>query len=201
MTVQQDSDTGNVECAALESCPQCDYSLRGLPANHNCPECGLAYDEYSAIWRQRPRKRELVFTIIITLSMTYMLFQSARFLPEFLQVLFFIVVLLVLISQTIWFWSLCRDGRFVAIMPHGMILRIDQKNITCLSWSDITDAFVTPLSPGAIITLKTGKNIGISHIFSTLAESKAFVMCAEAQRARHGKRSGCMPEPRYGSQV
>ena len=29
----------------LKRCPECDYDLGGLPHAHNCPECGIAYDE------------------------------------------------------------------------------------------------------------------------------------------------------------
>ena len=32
-------------------CPRCDYSLRGLPANHACPECGLRFDEQCELYR------------------------------------------------------------------------------------------------------------------------------------------------------
>jgi hypothetical protein len=29
----------------LEECPKCEYSLKGLPASHRCPECGFEYDD------------------------------------------------------------------------------------------------------------------------------------------------------------
>lgn len=29
----------------LKRCPECNYDLRGLPYAHNCPECGIEYDE------------------------------------------------------------------------------------------------------------------------------------------------------------
>ena len=29
----------------LKCCPECDYDLGGLPYAHNCPECGIEYDE------------------------------------------------------------------------------------------------------------------------------------------------------------
>lgn len=39
--------------ADLSLCPTCCYSLRGMPAQHNCPECGGAYSiaEITALWR------------------------------------------------------------------------------------------------------------------------------------------------------
>ncbi|RME37271.1 MAG: hypothetical protein D6788_09835 [Planctomycetota bacterium] len=38
----------------LETCPQCGYSLYGLPAEHTCPECGFEYDRYAHVIRIRP---------------------------------------------------------------------------------------------------------------------------------------------------
>ncbi|MCP4591218.1 MAG: hypothetical protein GY842_10760 [bacterium] len=36
----------------LECCPRCGYALEGLPVEHRCPECGLAYDQDTLIIRQ-----------------------------------------------------------------------------------------------------------------------------------------------------
>lgn len=33
-----------VDLFVLRECPQCAYSLTGLPREHSCPECGLVYD-------------------------------------------------------------------------------------------------------------------------------------------------------------
>ncbi len=38
-------------------CPQCEYSLRGLPSRHACPECGFEYDEHTRLWRWQPARR------------------------------------------------------------------------------------------------------------------------------------------------
>lgn len=41
------AETGNVEC------PQCRYSLEGLPGPHACPECGRPYGRNVLTWRPK----------------------------------------------------------------------------------------------------------------------------------------------------
>lgn len=39
----------------ITECPICHYSLEGLPRDHQCPECGLKYDQRSRVWFGRDR--------------------------------------------------------------------------------------------------------------------------------------------------
>jgi len=43
-------------------CPKCDYDLTSLPAVHQCPECGLAYDERTRVWEIKVSRRVRRFT-------------------------------------------------------------------------------------------------------------------------------------------
>lgn len=53
----------------LTECPECRYSLAGLPANHRCPECGFEYDVTMEIYR--PRATWLVIgSVLLTVVMT-----------------------------------------------------------------------------------------------------------------------------------
>lgn len=36
--------------SGLHRCPMCDYDLTGLPAAHQCPECGFQYDDATRVW-------------------------------------------------------------------------------------------------------------------------------------------------------
>jgi hypothetical protein len=44
------------------NCPVCDYGLRGLPPAHRCPECDVACDEFTRIWR-RPHPNRVYLTV------------------------------------------------------------------------------------------------------------------------------------------
>ena len=39
----------------LTACPRCSYSLKGLPRDHQCPECGFPYDDSTIAVRQNRR--------------------------------------------------------------------------------------------------------------------------------------------------
>ncbi len=47
MTHPLDSDTHNPLC--LEQCPDCGYSLIGLPDQGRCPECGFMFDKQTIV--------------------------------------------------------------------------------------------------------------------------------------------------------
>jgi len=56
----------------LERCPRCDYLLRGLPEEGQCPECGLKYDNETIVLEgvsreksQIPRSRVVLWLLII----------------------------------------------------------------------------------------------------------------------------------------
>ena len=51
----------------LTRCPQCKYSLKGLPADQRCPECGFEYDAETAMWIGRLNKNEIVAYVVMGL--------------------------------------------------------------------------------------------------------------------------------------
>lgn len=46
--------------APLEHCPACDYSLKGLPERHRCPECGLLCDQSMEVFQGNPNLVEWI---------------------------------------------------------------------------------------------------------------------------------------------
>ena len=66
----------------MDQCPNCDYSLLGLPDTHHCPECGFEYTKDSQVFRQS-KKWALTGVIIIaafTCEIAVRLLMGGRFL-------------------------------------------------------------------------------------------------------------------------
>ncbi len=107
-------------------------------------------------------------------------------LPNFVTVLFVLGVLALWAVQIRRFWSLYRHGRFAAIMPHGLMFRVEKKEPVFIPWSNITHISVKPSPLGAIISLKKERDVKeVLRIFSTRMEAELFVERAEAQRTSH----------------
>ncbi len=51
----------------LVVCPECDYSLRGLPAGHGCPECGFAFEPGTQVFHgyRRPGLLARMLTLVL----------------------------------------------------------------------------------------------------------------------------------------
>lgn len=48
------------------NCPMCNYPLKGLPAEHSCPECGFNYDKETYLWilhSKRPGRFLFIFGV------------------------------------------------------------------------------------------------------------------------------------------
>jgi len=61
-------------------CPGCDYDLRGLPTEHECPECGLTYDRETLVWTGRTNRAQIIIAGgIAVCGLTVMLVSGAAF--------------------------------------------------------------------------------------------------------------------------
>jgi len=166
----------------LTSCPRCSYKLRGLPEKHRCPECGLGYDENSGIWRRHPRWRELFWPALIYVYVFSTSLGAFQTTPRY-------ITILILLCSAGWaiyivynFLILIRDGRFAAVLPDELMLRLDKKDSISIPWGNITRVAVKPSPLGAVIFLKKEREVkDILGVFSKRAEAEMFVKCASVQ--------------------
>lgn len=56
------------ESRLLQKCPQCGYSLRGLPIEHRCPECGGSFNRAISIDEPPPPQYAILRTFAVTLT-------------------------------------------------------------------------------------------------------------------------------------
>lgn len=114
---------GRVE-PRLNTCPNCDYSLKGLPAEHYCPECGLKYDSATRVWTQDNRMKSsglLVGLIIVGITAwSFTRAVSPGNAPIELQFGVLAVWLLVLLRSIL----LASRSPTVATGPEGVTVRV-----------------------------------------------------------------------------
>ncbi|MBN2445456.1 MAG: hypothetical protein JXO22_01925, partial [Phycisphaerae bacterium] len=128
----------------LTNCPRCNYSLRGLPARHTCPECGLAYDEESRVWRPRHPWTVHIGALGIALLLLPM---GSAVLPHLMNGLLppawpSVGGASVLIGAVVVFVGICSAnsrGRCVAVMPDGLFVRTVETE-RLVDWADIKGA-------------------------------------------------------------
>ena len=127
----------------LTRCPQCKYSLTGLPAQHRCPECGLFYDLNSRVWRNRFPKKSIVVPIcctavVLAFVVTAMIRgysqSSIVVLLEAIAIPLGVVGSLLLVRDA-------RHGLLVATLPEGLFVRIGKPTGVLYPWEDIEHVF------------------------------------------------------------
>ena len=113
----------------LATCPFCGYSLRTLPIEHRCPECGQPFDRHwrvfgeQAIWSQHPRRTRrlgvvwLVFCVGVLMVFALWELVTGRGPGWDSPPLFFL-----LWGAFMAYIVLLRPRRFVAVGPAGIVV-------------------------------------------------------------------------------
>lgn len=111
----------------LDTCPVCRYDLRGLPARHQCPECGFAYDERTLVWQPHVRRRAYLWVPLCVTLVTGLLTRGHRLLRlhsvSATDLAVFVVCALGLVGTLAWLHHLRKGGTFVAVTRHGIHAR------------------------------------------------------------------------------
>ena len=172
----------------LESCPRCDYSLRGLPADHACPECGLRYDARSVISRAAMPKA----AFLALLGFLYgggVLFRIVFYgpvVPGAPCVIFFLLFLALVGGFGFTLWRLVtidRRGQLVAALPDGLHLRLVQPADRVIPWDNITRVAVKPgkWRIGAVVFLKKERTVmDVTGVFKDRAAVERLVEAARS---------------------
>lgn len=174
---------------AMKNCVRCSYALRGLPACHVCPECGLAYDELSEIWRTKYNTRLIGALALASLGWLWLVFFSSNALrvsplPPTLLMLVNLGFAAIFVLVLYRFWRLYRGGQFVATMPTGLFIREERPELEVIAWSNISRAAVKASPLGAVIFMKKEKTVrDIVGPFRKRSEAEDFVRHVEARLA------------------
>ncbi len=169
---------------SLPECPECRYSLKGLPEKHACPECGLRYDEHSVVHRTKVPFAVYggLLGFLGGVPGFVQMFRAIRLelaiVISFLFVAAFAVATFVVVR-------FARRGWMAAAVVDGLHLRFQGTSQKVIAWSNISRA--TLLSRklnrgwrnfrfGATIFLKSERRtLDVIGVFKSEEEASAFV--------------------------
>lgn len=122
----------------LRQCPECRYSLIGLRAPHCCPECGLAYDQATQVWR--PTNHIAIFGTVFGIGIGGLgmlvnpVFYSARVpLARLIPILYIIMMLGVIYYRV----RAYRASVFAHVGPDGIHFRLQRLGSEQISWDRV----------------------------------------------------------------
>jgi len=131
----------------FKRCVRCRYLLRGLPANHACPECGLAFDERCELFRVRNPKQVLLTWGLIFFGGAISLRRLAD-LPRWSSMGLFdkiytgsaIVFMIILFVFVGFAYRKLRRGLEIAVTGDGLYLNLMGRDDGLIPWTNIKGA-------------------------------------------------------------
>ncbi|MCB9852536.1 MAG: hypothetical protein H6819_05535 [Phycisphaerales bacterium] len=125
-----------------ESCLQCRYSLKGLPYPYRCPECGLAYDAETVVFRPK-RPWYLIPRGIIVMSLVVLYLGEAAIAPSLsgwmlLRVLAGIGAGIAAVVYAVQVVRFCRgQGCLIALTADAIVVRSTWGAIRTMRFEDV----------------------------------------------------------------
>ena len=111
----------------VDICPECGYSLKGLPDEGVCPECGKSYDQRVLILHGMGSRTGIYFLAFLTAVQTWVLWPTARDLER--NILFFLAAVallpVMLALALIERWSHNRPGLIQVFLSSQRCLQIN----------------------------------------------------------------------------
>jgi hypothetical protein len=180
-------------------CPDCGYSLKGLPARHRCPECGFPYDEHTLVWRPgRP------WDLYVIVALGFLLFpwtlqcayvgiiqQVALDGNSFVMGAAGVTALVYGLSRL---WAM-RPKRhlFAALTPRGIRIRTTEGE-TSIPWEDVDRLDEKDVVP-AIKRRSSRKLCRLKWIFDSSSEIRQFRVCLREAQQRYCPQAAGPPVP------
>jgi hypothetical protein len=166
-----------------ERCLACDYDLRGLPSRHRCPECGLAYDDRTRVWRPGASLSIIPGILAFGVVLPFVLIKVTSSTPHatwgrIVSLLWFVAVLL----AGLWIRFIHRRRYVVATMPDGLLVRVGK--VCLIPWNDLAVGNLTN-SEIRIKQISSNSTIDLTSFFSNTLQTRSFVDHVTAARARY----------------
>jgi hypothetical protein len=180
-----------------DRCLECDYLLDGLPMPYRCPECGLAYDNETLVFR--PKKlgwlyatTALILVIIVRLAFLYWNLLVSR-LGTLLSVIFIsLCAIVALIRAYRSIRRVINREQFVALTKQAVVAKTAKGGKQTLNFDQIAFVSIVDEHPwvqakenrqGSSVAVSTPMKINLKGIFDNTEEMRVFKRVAEERRA------------------
>lgn len=170
----------------FDLCPRCGYSLRGLPADHACPECGLGYDHECEMYRAV--KPIPVFASMGGLFAVFGLVNVFRGFPswpiewQIITILLGALCIAVVVFAVRRLRMLNRRGRYVAVTGDGLLVRMERLKPEFIPWIHISRVRLRSRPRGVTIFIKDKTLVHrIDGVFAKQQDTDRFVEQVEAR--------------------
>jgi len=199
------ADSPTTSKPPFDRCPRCDYSLRGLPANHACPECGLRYDEACVVFAV-VNPKQLVVVWIAIISGGWVSLKNLPHLANFAaattwQKIGAIAGLLwipMVVGLAWLLYTRYRRGFKVVVTGDGVMLNVPGLTDELIPWDRVESASIKDVREGqgqvVKVTLSSPERTiqigGVANVFPERADAERFVEQVNRRtNATHGSDS------------
>lgn len=171
------------------TCPRCRYELDRVPVRDECPECALALNEYTAVFRPRSRTRPLLVAASFAAPFGIGLWTLARrFVEPPISNLELMITAIIFVLSAFFLIGVMRTnrrGRFLAVGPFGINARTWRGDFF-VPWSDYD--YVYGIGRGIRLIRRNGRStLRIPGVFDHGGELDQFredVIAADVRRER-----------------
>lgn len=186
-----------------DKCLECDYSLEGLPGPHRCPECGVAYDDVTTIFRPKIRWKNYIPHFGVLFYVVYLVGSNWRMFVAWLGVWGAVVAVAaffaLLVLRTVRLVRRLQERPCQAALTRdALVVRTQGQRIVRLPYDEI--AFVSVVDTHPWVQRKQGRGRGahlrpteqtdLRGIFQRDSEMKAFKRMVD-ERIERGSAGEC----------